>query len=205
MSHQSHNEDYCSDCESVSKSSHKHYIYRDYKTLASAGDCGQACRLTTWCQSISYRPTYSSGQADIGNCLLSDIKAEELRDVGDFVKDASWDIYTVSFDPSCLNGNNPGSTSQVRPAGECRLMTLVKLRRLRRSIIPHCSHPATRRTVITVVQTPSSATDVTASPTDCRTSSRRTGGTPALSRPVPSSVPTELPVTLSATGKSLSV
>ena len=102
----------------MSKSSHKHYIYRDYKTLASAGDCGQACRLTTWCQSISYRPTYSSGQADIGNCLLSDIKAEELRDVGDFVKDASWDIYTVSFDPSCLNGNNPGSTSQVRPGGE---------------------------------------------------------------------------------------
>ena len=45
--------------------------------------------------------------------------------MGDFVKDASWDIYTVSFDSSCLNGNNPGTTSPVRPSGENQEMTAV--------------------------------------------------------------------------------
>ena len=99
------------------------------------GDCAQACRLTTWCQSVSYRPSFSANQADIGNCLLSDIKAEELRDVGDFVKDASWDIYTVSFDSSCLNGNNPGTTSPVRPSGE-----VMKVEVEVDTLLTHCRH-----------------------------------------------------------------
>ena len=124
----------------MEKSEHKHYIYRDYKTSPSVADCAQACRLTTWCQSVSYRPSYSSNQADIGNCLLSDIKAEELRDVGDFVKDASWDIYTVSFDSSCLNGNNPGTTSPVRPSGDSQDLTarleVVEVD----TILTHCRH-----------------------------------------------------------------
>ena len=42
-------------------------------------------RLTKWCESISFRSRVSSSQ-DIGNCLLSDIKPESLRDVGDVVK-----------------------------------------------------------------------------------------------------------------------
>ena len=79
----------CSGCESISKSEYKHYIYRDYKTVTSVQDCALSCRLTTWCQSISYRPSYTSSSSqsqDIGNCLLSDIKPDQLRDVGDLVK-----------------------------------------------------------------------------------------------------------------------
>lgn len=45
-------------------------------------------RLTKWCESISFRSRVSSSQ-DIGNCLLSDIKPENLRDVGDVVKVSS--------------------------------------------------------------------------------------------------------------------
>ena len=70
------------------------------------------------------------------------------------------------------------------------------------TIMSHCSFnpPAI---ALLHLQSPSSATDETGPPTGSRTSSRRTGGTPAHSRPAPSSAPTEPPATLSATGKSL--
>ena len=91
-------------------------------------------RLTKWCESISYRARVSSSQ-DIGNCLLSDIKPEDLRDVGDVVKvsqlkvcfrnnfisilqDSSWNIYSVSFDLNCINGNSQGTVSPLRPSGD---------------------------------------------------------------------------------------
>ena len=58
------------------------------------------------------------------------------------MKDASWDIYTVSFDSSCLNGNNPGTTSPVRPSGESQEMTAVLevLEVEVDTISTHCTH-----------------------------------------------------------------
>ena len=51
-------------------------------------------RLTKWCESISFRSRVSSSQ-DIGNCLLSDIKPDNLRDVGDVVKVSSTQFSSV--------------------------------------------------------------------------------------------------------------
>ena len=33
-------------------------------------------------------------------------------------QDSSWNIYSVSFEADCMNGNEPGTTSPVRPSGE---------------------------------------------------------------------------------------
>ena len=35
---------------------------------------------------VSYRPAASPANQDIGNCLLADIKPDQLRDVGDVAK-----------------------------------------------------------------------------------------------------------------------
>ena len=40
----------CAGCQSIQKSGHKLYTYRDYKTVAGVAECARACRLTTWCQ-----------------------------------------------------------------------------------------------------------------------------------------------------------
>ena len=37
-------------------------------------------------QVVSYRPAASPANQDIGNCLLADIKPDQLRDVGDVAK-----------------------------------------------------------------------------------------------------------------------
>ena len=34
------------------------------------------------------------------------------------LQDSSWNIYSVSFEADCMNGNEPGTTSPVRPSGE---------------------------------------------------------------------------------------
>ena len=59
-------------------------------------------------------------------------------------QDSSWNIYSVSFEADCMNGNEPGTASPVRPSGEreiddfltnsthftltCKIYCIVKLR-----------------------------------------------------------------------------
>jgi len=99
-------------CETLTKSEYKHEYPRDYQTVSNVGECSQACRLTNWCQSMSYRSSSFSGSSsqDIGNCLLSHFKPEKLSsDVGkNLVKDPSWDVYSVSFESNCMSGGDPG-------------------------------------------------------------------------------------------------
>ena len=35
---------HCSECERIENSEHKHYTYRDYKTVQSVGECATNCR-----------------------------------------------------------------------------------------------------------------------------------------------------------------
>ena len=74
-----------SECYDAFKSKYKHYTYRDYKTSSSEGECAEECKRTSWCNSISYRYSYNS-VTDIGNCLLSDTRVDDLRDPEDLVK-----------------------------------------------------------------------------------------------------------------------
>merc|ERR1719319_1996622 len=92
---------------------HKHYTYRDYRTSSSEGDCGEECRLLSWCQSFSFRS--SSTSSDIGNCLLSDSAASALRDPEDIVQDPSWVVYGLS--PSCSSSTS-STTSPTSSTGE---------------------------------------------------------------------------------------
>ena len=73
------------ECYESFKESYKHYTYRDYKTSSSVAGCADECKRTSWCNSISYRYSYNSA-TDIGNCLLSDTRVEDLRDPEDLVK-----------------------------------------------------------------------------------------------------------------------
>ena len=78
-------------------------------------ECARACRLTTWCQSMSYRTRYSSSSSsqsqDIGNCLLSDIKPDQLRDVGDLVKVSGVNI-VESMQRMFLNRTRHGTSTE---------------------------------------------------------------------------------------------
>jgi len=84
----------------------KHHTYRKYKTSSSIESCAGECRGISWCKSFSY--SFSpKATAMLGNCLLSDIHGEDLRDPEDLVKDSIWNIYKVDRESSCIGNGSP--------------------------------------------------------------------------------------------------